>query len=208
MCMLFRFIFVTVLLWQVSACSLMNFQSNELKPITVEFAEPNRIQFQGKGAGAGIALMSTMGPVGIALGVAIDEGIAKDIRKAVEMEQSDIQSQIKEQVSQQLASHGYTVTDSKNVTYPKLVIKRYGFKITNGSTDATAAEWVMELHLGPDNKRTVNYPKDFDKDSINSYVLADLKVNGQLGIELLNDSLQRVMEVVYFSVDKSIEVTP
>ena len=199
--MLFRFIFVTVLLWQVSACSLMNFQSNELKPITVEFAEPSRIQFQGKGAGAGIALMSTMGPVGIALGVAIDEGIAKDIRKAVS-EEVDIQSQIKKQLSRQLEEYGYSVIDSNNESYPKLVIKRYGFKITNGSPDATAAEWAVELHLGPDNKRTVNYPKDFEKDSVNSYVLADLKVNGQLGIELLSHSLQPVLKAIFLEIDQ------
>jgi hypothetical protein len=29
----------------------------------------------------------------------------------------------------------------------------------------------------------VNYPKDFGNGSVKSYVLADLKVNGQLGAE-------------------------
>ncbi len=135
-----------------------------------------------------------MGPVGIALGVAIDEGIAKDIRRAISKEQSDIQGQIKKQLSQQLEKHGYTVIDSSKETYPKLTIKRYGFKITNGSTDATAAEWAVVLHLGPDNKRTVNYPKDFEKDSVKNYVLADLKENGKLGLELLTDSLKQVIE--------------
>ena len=172
----------------------MGFESREFKPGALEFAEPSRIQFQGKGAGAGIALMSTMGPVGIALGVAIDEGIAKDIRKAISKEQADIQRQIKKQLSQQLKKHGYSVIDSNKGTYPKLVIKRYGFKITNGSTDATAAEWVAELHLGPDNKRTVNYPKDFEKDSVKTYALSDLKTNGELGLELLTDSLKQVIE--------------
>jgi hypothetical protein len=50
------------------------------KPIEIIYTSPDRISFQGKGAGAGIALISSMGPVGIALGVAIHEGIAKDIR--------------------------------------------------------------------------------------------------------------------------------
>ncbi len=192
--MLFRVIISLFLLTQILACSVFNGQPSRGKPIIVEFSTPNRIQFQGKGAGAGIALMSTMGPVGIALGVAIDEGIAKDIRKAISKEQTDIQSQIKKQLSQQLEKHGYSVFDSNKETYPKLVIKRYGFKITNGSTDATAAEWVVELHLGPDEKSTVNYPKDFEKDSIKTYVLADLKMNGKLGLELLTDSLKQVME--------------
>ena len=162
----------------------------------MEFAEPNHIQFQGKGAGAGIALMSTMGPVGIALGVAIDEGIAKDIRQAVEKEHSDIQSQLNNQISQQLAGYGYSVIDLNKETYPKLIIKRYGFKIINGSTDATAAEWAVELQLGADDKRTVNYPKDFEKDSIKTYALSDLKMNGKLGLELLTDSLKQVIELL------------
>lgn len=194
--MLFRLTFISFLLAVLSACSLMPSQSSKLKPISLEFSEPNRIQFQGKGAGAGIALMSTMGSVGIALGVAIDEGIAKDIRRAISKEQSDIQGQIKKQLSQQLEKHGYSVIDSNNGTYPKLVIKRYGFKIINGSTDATAAEWIMELQLGPDDKRAVNYPKDFEKGSIRTYVLADLKTNGKLGLELLTDSLEQVIELL------------
>lgn len=201
--MLFRITFVLFLLLNVSACSLMGLESREFKPVALEFAEPNRIQFQGKGAGAGIALMSTMGPVGIALGVAIDEGIAKDIRKAISEEQADIQSQIKKQLSQQLEKHGYSVIDSNKETYPKLLIKRYGFKITNGSTDATAAEWVVELHSGPDKNHAVNYPKDFEKDIIKTYVLADLKENGELGVTLLNESLQQVMGVVHIHLNNA-----
>lgn len=40
------------------------------------------IAFEGRGAGAGMMLSSTMGPMGIAIGFAIDEGIKKDINKA------------------------------------------------------------------------------------------------------------------------------
>lgn len=196
---------IALIFMQLIGCNVFPSSSynSTPKPISLEFAEPNRIQFQGKGAGAGIALMSTMGPVGIALGVAIDEGIAKDIRKAISKEQADIQSQIKKQLSQQLENHDYSVNDSNKETYPKLIIKRYGFKITNGSTDATAAEWVAELHTRLDKKHTVNYPRDFEKDIVKTYVLADLKEDGELGVTLLNESLQQVMDVVHVHLNNA-----
>ncbi len=81
---------------------------------------------------------------------------------------------------------------SKEVAFPKLVIKWVGFKIINGSTDATAAEW--KFHSSSDINTTVSYPKDFAKDTIKTDVLANLKVNGKLGLELLDESLVRAMD--------------
>ncbi len=186
---------IALIFMQLTACSLS--PSIKSKPVTLTFSEPKKIQFQGKGAGAGIALMSTMGPMGIALGAAIDEGIAKNIRKAIEQEQADIQSQIKKQISLQLEQHGYSVLlASEKLAYPKIVIKRFGFKVTNGSTDATAAEWDIELQAGSGIKTTLNYPKDFKKDEINTYVLADLKNDGKLGLKLLLGSLVPVLDEV------------
>ncbi len=192
----------------VSACSLMNFNTHELKPIKVEFAEPNRIQFQGKGAGAGIALMSTMGPVGIALGVAIDEGIAKDIRKAIGKEKTDATGYLKNQVAAALTKQGYSVASNdaslNESHFPKIIIKRMGFKITNGSTDATAAEWELELHSAPDTKVKISYPKDFAKGGIKSYVLADLKTDGKLGLELLNESLVKALNALLIKANSKM----
>ena len=51
------------------------------------------------------------------------------------------------------------MSDSKNVTNPKFVIKCYGFKIINGSTNGTAAEWVMKFRSCPDRKITMSFPK-------------------------------------------------
>lgn len=63
-----------------AACSTMNPSQSPL--ISVSIDEPQRIRFSGKGAGAGVMLSSSMGPMGIAIGVAIDEGIAKDIHSS------------------------------------------------------------------------------------------------------------------------------
>jgi 3-oxoacyl-[acyl-carrier-protein] synthase-1 len=43
--------------------------------ISIEFSDPDRIRFSGKGAGAGVMMSSSMGVMGIAIGVAIDEGM-------------------------------------------------------------------------------------------------------------------------------------
>ncbi len=197
---------IALILMQLVACSAL--PSNISKSIKLEFSEPNRIQFQGKGAGAGIALMSTMGPVGIALGVAIDEGIAKDIRKAISEKHDDVQGYLKSQMAGLLTKQGYLVLldgeELKENHFPKMVIKRVGFKITNGSTDATAAEWELELYSGPDTKTTVNYPKDFAKDTIKTHVLADLKVNGELGMELLDESLVKALNALLIKANSKL----
>lgn len=186
-------VFIALMILQLAACSVLS--PNPTKSVNLQFKEPNRISFQGKGAGAGIALMGTMGPVGIALGVAIDEGIAKDIRKAVSHEKGDSKQFVTGLLTNQIEAQGYSVAlNSKPQTVPVITIKRYGFKIINGSTDATAAEWDVEIELKPGKKVKVQYPKDFNKDSIKTYVLADLKKDGMLGAELLTESLARVLK--------------
>ncbi len=51
---------IVLMFMQLMGCNVPPFSTfnSTPKPIYFEFAEPNRIQFQGKGAGAGIALMS------------------------------------------------------------------------------------------------------------------------------------------------------
>ena len=46
---------------------------------TVTLPQPNRIRFSGKGAGAGVMMASTVGPMGIAIGVAIDDQAGKSV---------------------------------------------------------------------------------------------------------------------------------
>jgi hypothetical protein len=112
----------------LSACSSFPFTFNS--PIEITYSSPDRISFQGKGAGAGIALMSTMGPVGIALGVAIDEGIAKDIRENAESGGIDFKHIVELAVSQSASLQNAERID----------VKKYGFVIKNGSKDYVAAE--------------------------------------------------------------------
>jgi hypothetical protein len=111
-----------------SGCSSLPFF--EQKSVEITYSSPDRISFQGKGAGAGIALMSSMGPVGIAIGVAIDEGIAQDIRENADNGGIDFKSIFQQAVRQ---------TDQFQQA-ESIEVKQYGFVIKNGSKDYVAAE--------------------------------------------------------------------
>jgi hypothetical protein len=119
-----------------SGCSSLSFFAQE--PFEITYSSPDRISFQGKGAGAGIALMSTMGPVGIALGVAIDEGIAKDIRNTAKAGSVDFKSLFSEAVS--------NIDVLKDAD--RIDVKKYGFVIKDGSKDYVAAEVRIVMHNG------------------------------------------------------------
>jgi hypothetical protein len=110
----------------------------EKTPVEIFYNSPDRISFQGKGAGAGIALMSSMGPVGIAIGVAIDEGIAKDIRDTAKAGDVDFKTLLKDSVA--------TMDTLKDAD--RIDVKRYGFVIKNGSKDYVAAEVRVTVTKG------------------------------------------------------------
>lgn len=112
----------------LSACSSLPFSFNDA--VEISYSSPDRISFQGKGAGAGMALMSSMGPVSIAIGVAIDEGIAKDIRSSAIVGGVDFKA-----LFQQAVKKNDQFRQDDNIE-----VKQYGFFIKNVSKDYVAAE--------------------------------------------------------------------
>jgi hypothetical protein len=72
------------------------------------------------------------------------------------------------------------------------LIKRYGFKIVNGSTDATASQWVLVLENTQGLSKIIRYPDDFSKQDINTANLSQLKQDGKLALNLLLESLAKV----------------
>jgi hypothetical protein len=189
-------------------CSnLVSVGNNET--VLIKFPEPNRIQFQGKGAGAGIALMSTMGPVGIALGVAIDEGIAKDIREAASISGFDMPSYISNSIDEHSQAGWKAVfvnqANASNISslkseFPNIVVKRYGFKTTGAVNDATSAELVVFVNMSKEDKLEYHYPNDFipvdgekKTSNIPSYPLAELKINGALSVSLMQQAIDNVV---------------
>lgn len=116
-----------------SACTSLIFRSESIT--VTRYSSPDRISFQGKGAGAGMALMSSMGPVGIALGVAIDEGIAKDIRETAKHGGVNVR---------QIIQNGLPKLDSFS-SVNRVEIKKYGFVIEDATDDYVAAEIIVGI---------------------------------------------------------------
>ena len=114
-----------------SACTTLGFQSQT--PVEIHYSSPDRISFQGKGAGAGMALMSSMGPIGIAIGVAIDEGIAKDIRETAVEAGVSFKTLLRDSVSD---------IEALNLA-DRIEVKRYGFVIKLNKTITIRRLWYL-----------------------------------------------------------------
>ncbi len=195
-----------------SGCSLLE-TKDDTTPIDVSFADPNRIEFQGKGAGAGIALMGTMGAMGIAIGVAIDEGIAKDIRDASLSAGFDVEQSISKALLSTTEGDYYAVygaggnvargqfeSDQVENMPLKLRIERYGFKTTGGSDDQTTAEIELEYSQPNGDSLQLHYPNDFEDQSgfeLKTYPLERLKKEGTLSVELLNIGFEHLLKRLF-----------
>lgn len=156
--------------------------------ITVNWSEPDRLRFSGKGSGAGMMLMSSMGPAGIAVGVAIDEGIGKEIEGSI-------------------MAHGYDVKAAFNSTLeaalidcrcnPKiktLSVNRFGFK-TFGSADfpdPISPEMQLLVTFLDGSTRTYRYPEDFPG-SVALLPLEEAKVDGRKSSEALDRAISTTL---------------
>lgn len=111
--------------------------------VSLVVSEDARLRFSGKGAGAGMMLMSSMGPAGIAVGIAIDEGIAKEIRTNLQavgvefnglVEQSIVEAWPGAQVTS-LADAALLLNGPADASR-LVVINEYGFKLIAGEERA------------------------------------------------------------------------
>ena len=147
-------IVVTVLL----ACSTPN--EPQLTVIDVKFEDPARLRFSGKGAGAGMMLSSSMGPMGIAIGAAIDEGIGKDIEKNYRSGGYSIEA-IVTQLAKDRGMH--LIFNESPVAKNRLVIKRFGFTLVRGTENAQAQ---IDVTFNQNGQSTLlTFPKDFYEDN-------------------------------------------
>lgn len=190
-------ILVCFFLLSITGCAASNAEETSL---LVVFSEPDRIQFQGKGAGAGIALMSTMGPVGIALGVAIDEGIAKDIRSSASAAGFDMPAMITAEIVRQNLSERVLIADELPTeqldSMVSIEVKRYGFKTTAGENDATTAELTLLVSSPKRESFEFHFPDDIDVEETEelrrfptTYPLSDIKADGALAIDLMQGAI-------------------
>ncbi len=146
-------------------------------PVDITITD-DRVRFHGKGAGAGMMLMSSMGPMGIAIGVAIDEGIGKDIDASARKAGLDMRSITQSAIDKVGAVH-----------LRSIVIERYGFVTRSGDNDPVAAQ----LHLSATNTEgkeiMVKYPDDFDDAVVKTYPLDEVKARGEVSKQAFEAAL-------------------
>lgn len=163
--------------------------------LQIAVESPERIRFSGKGAGAGIMLMSTLGAAGIAVGVAIDEGIGKDIDSAAVEVGFDIDAIVRE-------AYQNAVNVQAGMLRPLWGIKvvRYGFIARRSNGDPSVAQ--LHLHFFDSqnaydtNKATlrIHYPEHFEVDTTAaSLPLATLKSEGHKITEMHSNAMADVM---------------
>lgn len=149
--MYFKYLFLILIIF-VQSCALNGRVTAERAPtIVFNVDEPNRIHFEGRGAGAGVMLSSAMGPMGIAIGVAIDEGIAKDIRASASREGIDVSQIIKSGITELLLADSERLTglvgDQSTLANRRLelTLHRYGFKVAKGSDDLVVPFYSLSV---------------------------------------------------------------
>lgn len=150
--------------------------------VTTTVEEPNRIRFSGKGAGAGMMLSGSMGPMGIAIGVAIDEGISKDIDETAKHGLVNLPAIFEQKLQQFLTQQN--IAKNKAVT---MHISRYGFITQSGDNDPVSAELKATIHIGT-KAFQINYPAMITDKSLISTASLDLIKTNAAEIKTLFES--------------------
>ena len=188
--------FLAFIVLVLSSCSSLNIKKN----LSLSVSKPVRenLAFTGKGAGAGMMLMSSMGPMGIAIGVAIDEGIAKDIAKAVKDKPFDIRQQMVDAFRTELSDE-YTVTvhDENSVKSKKtelaITLKKFGFKSQPGEGDLVSAWFEIKINYLGDETDWVYPDNYFNQDEAIPVISLEMaKSDGSQGRELLQQALELI----------------
>jgi len=155
--------------------------------VDVIFPTDHRMHFSGKGAGAGMMLMSTMDPMGIAIGAAIDEGISKDIAKSASTAELDLEAMLKETFS------------SYKGKELRLSVEKYGFIISPKSGgDATLAQLHLKIMADEGKEETaLKIPGDvLEQCELLEVDLTELKQNGELAIQAFQSASECGLQVL------------
>jgi|GEM_PF-1381801 len=176
---------VGILLFVVSCTSLQNHDDRR-----VQVKVPERLHFSGKGAGAGMMLMSSLGAAGIAIGVAIDEGIAKDIAATLNTASVNVTTVFDEQLQAVLATYAGGQRHSIIDAIDTVAITRYGFLLQAGRNDPVAGWLHIDVLLHTGASFVVRFPEDITPSSamIKTAPLAVVKRDATTGESLLRDA--------------------
>lgn len=152
----------------------------------IAYQAPDRVKFQGKGAGAGIALMSTMGPVGIALGVAIDEGIAKSIDENARQHNVDLVEEFRKRLAAEMGTA--LSVRAGQMQFPLIKVTHLGFKVVDASAnDASSAELIIEYQKDASSTQTLNFPGK-ETTGLTTYPLEQIKQDAEAARVLVQNA--------------------
>ena len=145
-----------------------------------------------------MALMSTMGAMGMAIGVAIDEGISKDISKTQQKSGQSIEDILDD--AAEGADLAITFNDNTHViNAPNIYIERIEFKIVRGKNDATGVT-INALYTDITGKESaLNYPKDIPDYTALSFPLEQLKTNENLANQLLIEAFKQLLNSIKYA---------
>lgn len=171
-----KFVTVITLILTLAGCSSLTAKDAQVK---VDFKQPIRIHFSGKGAGAGMMLMSAMGPMGVAIGVAIDEGIAKDIQSAFDATGAELSQYLRNQFAQSCAANSQS---PRHIT-----VSRVEFKMVQGDGAA-----VMISGLISAGREDAVLGADIEAINRNHFDLTALKQDGFLVRKAIAQEVLRI----------------
>jgi hypothetical protein len=151
----------------LSGCAVL--KTNATQKVLIE--DGVKFSYSGRGAGAGVALMSTMGPAGIAVGVAIDEGIRKDLEASANSAGFDI----------------VKLVSNSDLTGETITITGYGMQDIPGGDDKMFP--YIDLVIVENSEEKVvhlDYQTLANPEDVKVYSMAEHKGNGQYTIDGFN----------------------
>lgn len=193
----FRILFSTLILVFVSGCSLISSQE-KAGNLDIVFDTKEELSFEGKGAGAGIALMSTMGPMGMAIGVAIDAGIAKDLNESLNKSPTNLNTILIQEGSLYFDNVSIIDESVKQAQNHQLIISKMGFHTVSGKNDPACMK-IEATFVNKDGvKKKISYP-DLTDDKKNECIaapLSDLKSNSDLIADTVRQSIAQLLRSI------------
>ncbi|HEA18100.1 MAG TPA: hypothetical protein ENH88_16985 [Pseudoalteromonas prydzensis] len=164
---------------------LMLLGCQTLTTTPVEIMLSPEVTYTGKGAGAGIALMSAMGPSGIAIGAAIDVGIGKKIQATINYQN------LESRFTSLIIQHNTLQLQNKKIQLLK--INKLKFQSVSGEKDPTAViidgsiTFINgEIYVFENTKTENNTSRPLEKLKTKNHV------TDELIISTLNDYLSKI----------------
>lgn len=184
--------------------SLTSCSSNKINKdsfdVKTYVTEPNKMRFSGKGAGAGMMLMSSMGPMGVAIGVAIDEGIANDIDKTANASGFNIETLILQKLSSTLKAKAQAeINEAQLANVITINILRYGFVIQPGGDDLVTPQLHMNINLNDQHWLTIKHPEqltELQRKEIKTDTLENVKVDSEIINGLFNHAFLGIKGII------------